>query len=262
VWRVFSGCKKLKKVTFLPADKKTTLNIGQEAFSGCPALKAVVLPQECGQIFIGDHAFQNCAALQTVKNTGCLAVLDRRVFEGCASLKSLTLPAGFQHGAYDTFRGSSLKELDIRGKNPKLFDGSHEIYWLMMEDRSDVIDENILTDLPKKCTVYVATKDMKYAVKSHGFPGTVRIRVDVPTPKTAKVTKQNGKVTLKWSKVTMADGYRIWSYDAATGKYQKLATVKAPKTTVTLKTSARQFVIRAYRIEAGDVSWSAIKAFT
>ncbi len=261
VWKTFADCKKLKKVTFLPADKKATLNIGSEAFSGCPALKAVVLPETCGKICIGDYAFRNCAALKTLKNTGCLAVLDRRVFEGCTSLKSLSLPAGFEHGSYDTFRGSSLKELEIRSKDTKLFDGSHEVYWLLMEDRSDRIDENFLTDLPKSCTVYVVNKDMKYAVHAHGFKGRIVIRVDVPAPETAKATKQNGVVTFTWSKVTQADGYRIWSYDAKTDKYTKLATVKAPKTSITLKSSAKQFVIRAYRIEAGDVSWSAIKAF-
>ena len=122
-------------------------------------------------------------------------------------------------------------------------------------------DRNFLQDVPKKCTVYVSTKDMKYAVKAAGFKGAVKIRVNVPAPKTARVTKKNGQVTFKWSKVTKADGYRIWSYDAKTGKYTKLATVKAPKTTVTVKSNARQFVIRAYQIEAGDVSWSAMKAF-
>ena len=153
------------------------------------------------------------------------------------------------------------KELEIRSKDTKLFDGSHEVYWLLMEDRSDRIDENFLTDLPKSCTVYVVNKDMKYAVHEHGFKGRIVIRVDVPAPETAKETKQNGVVTFTWSKVTQADGYRIWSYDAKTDKYTKLATVKAPKTSITLKSNAKQFVIRAYRIEAGDVSWSAIKAF-
>ena len=205
VWKTFADCKKLKKVTFLPADKKATLNIGSEAFSGCPALKAVVLPETCGKICIGDYAFRNCAALKTLKNTGCLAVLDRRVFEGCTSLKSLSLPAGFEHGSYDTFRGSSLKELEIRSKDTKLFDGSHEVYWLLMEDRSDRIDENFLTDLPKSCTVYVVNKDMKYAVHAHGFKGRIVIRVDVPAPETAKATKQNGAVTFTWSKVTQAE---------------------------------------------------------
>ena len=261
VWRVFDGCKKLKKVTFLPTDQKANLNIGNEAFRDCTALKTVVLPKQCGKIFIGDYAFQNCAALETLKNTDRLATLERRVFEGCAAFRSLTLPAGFQNGAYDTFRGSSLKELDIRSKETKLFDGSYESYWLYQGDVDEYIDQNFLKELPKTCTVYVVSKDMKNAVKSHGFKGTVKIRVDVPAPKTAKVTGQNGKVTLAWSKVKTADGYRVWAYDSKTGKYTKLATVKAGVTSVMVKSNAKQFAVRAYAVEAGDVSWSAIKAF-
>ena len=70
------------------------------------------------------------------------------------------------------------------------------------------------------------------------------------------------RLAFRWSKVKTADGYRIWSFDPKTGKYTKLATVKAPQTSVTLKTNARQFVIRAYQKEAGDVSWSAVKTFS
>lgn len=261
VWRVFDGCKKLKKVTFLPGDEKSVVNIGNEAFRNCTALKTVVLPKQCGRLYLCDYAFQNCTALQSIKNTDRLTAIERRVFDGCTAFHSLTLPAGLDHGACDTFRGCSLQELDIRSKDTKLFDGSYESYWLYEDDNSDDVDENFLRELPKTCTVYVASKDMKYAVKAHGFKGTVKIRVDVPAPKIAKVTGQNGKVTLAWSKVKTADGYRVWRYDAKTGKYTKLATVKAPKTTVTLQSNAKQFVIRAYRIEAGDVSWSAIKAF-
>ena len=80
----------------------------------------------------------------------------------------------------------------------------------------------------------------------------------VKAPKTVKLTKQSGKVTLKWSKVKAADGYRVWSYNAKTGKYTKLATVKAGTTCVTLKTTATRFAVRAYRIIDKDVSWSPI----
>ena len=259
VWHVFGGCKKLKKVTFLPADEKGFLYIGNEAFRNCPALKTVVLPKQCGKIAIGDYAFQNCTALQSIKNTDRLSTIERRVFEGCSSFQSLILPAGLRNGAYDTFRGSSLKQLYIQSKNTKLFDGSYESYWLYEGDIDDTIGQNFLQELPKTCTVYVVSKDMKYAVKSNGFKGTVKIRVPVAAPKTVKATKQNGKATISWTKVKNCDGYRVWSYDAKTGKYTKLATVKAGVTSVTLKSNAKQFAVRAYINEGGDVSWSKLK---
>ena len=259
VWRVFDGCKKLKKVTFLPGDEKSVVEIGNEAFRNCTALKTVVLPKQCGRITIGDYAFQNCAALQSIQNTDRLTTIERRVFEGCSSFQSLILPAGLQNGAYDTFRGCSLKKLYIRSKDTKLFDGSYEAYWLYGEDISSFIDENFLKELPKTCTVYVVSKDMKYAVKSHGFKGTVKIQVPVSAPKTVKATKQNGKVTISWTKVRLCDGYRVWAYDAKSGKYTKLATVKAGVTSVTVKSNAKQFAVRAYINEGGDVSWSKLK---
>ena len=48
------------------------------------------------------------------------------------------------------------------------------------------------------------------------------------------------------------------SYNAKTGKYTKLATVKAGVTSVTLKTTATRFAVRAYRVIDKDVSWSPI----
>ena len=99
---------------------------------------------------------------------------------------------------------------------------------------------------------------MKDAVKAHRFKGTVKISVTVKAPAQVKLAKQNGKTTVKWSKVKAADGYRIWSYNAKTGKYTKLATVKAGVTSVTLKTTATRFAVRAYRVIDKDVSWSPI----
>ena len=149
--------------------------------------------------------------------------------------------------------------MTILSKDTALFDKSFDPYILYWQDLPDLdVPSNFLLALPKSCTVLVVNKDMKDAVKAHRFKGTVKICVTVKAPKTVKLTKQSGKVTLKWSKVKAADGYRVWSYNAKTGKYTKLATVKAGTTCVTLKTTATRFAVRAYRIIDKDVSWSPI----
>lgn len=57
------------------------------------------------------------------------------------------------------------------------------------------------------------------------------------TEKTAalalKATANGSKVTLTWNKVEGADAYRVYVYNAKTGKYKKIATVSGTKKTIT-----------------------------
>jgi hypothetical protein len=254
----FADCKQLTSVRFTGGEDTVWYQTSNAMFGGCTALKTVVLPTAFKKMILSSGTFSGCTALETIRNLNCVESIEEMAFRGCTGLRELTIPKEIEFIHETAFQGcKGLRSLTLESKDPaQLNDRDYPPQQMQQPEPG-----NFVKELPKKCTVYVANKDMKYAVKSHGFPGTVKIRVDVPTPKTAKVTKQNGKVTFKWSKVTKADGYRIWSYNPKTGKYTKLATVKAPQTTVTLKSNAKQFVLRAYRIEAGDVSWSAIMAF-
>lgn len=51
-------------------------------------------------------------------------------------------------------------------------------------------------------------------------------------PTNVKAQAGDGKVTLTWDKVKGADAYRVYIYNAETGKYKKLKTVTSNKTTV------------------------------
>ncbi len=257
---VFADCKKLKKVTFLDAGKKTQLLIGNGAFCDCPKLKTVVFPLVSKTIAIGDRVFRNDTSLTTIKNPEKLRYIGRMAFQNCESLTAFTLPEKFVSADFDSFLGcKKLKTVTILSKDTALFDKSYDPYILYWQDVSDMkVPSNFLLALPKSCTVLVVSKEMKDAVKAHRFKGTVKISVAVKAPAQVKLAKQNGKTTVKWSKVKAADGYRVWSYNAKTGKYTKLATVKAGVTSVTLKTAATRFAVRAYRVIDKDVSWSPI----
>ncbi|MBQ4365383.1 MAG: leucine-rich repeat protein, partial [Clostridia bacterium] len=258
----FIDCKELKTVQFLDVDSDDALHylvLGWHCFDGCTALDTVTLPLGVKRIDIYENAFAGCTALRAVQHVTNLKTVYSNAFLNCRTLDTFVLPRGIEFAEADAFKGcTALKRFFVNSKNANLLkykdydDGDY---------RGRSINGNFLASLPKDCTIFVVNKEMKYVFKTTGFKGAVKIRVNVPTPKTARMTRQNGKVRFVWSTVTKADGYRIWSYDARAGKYTRLATVKAPKTSVTLKTNARQFVIRAYQKEAGDVSWSAVKTF-
>ncbi len=73
-------------------------SIGSYAFASCINLKEVVFEEGCYPTF-GDAAFSNCYALETIKlpnlrpNAQGVTVLPSKMFDGCKSLKNLTLPA-------------------------------------------------------------------------------------------------------------------------------------------------------------------------
>lgn len=69
--------------------------------------------------------------------------------------------------------------------------------------------------------------------------------------KTLKLSTKSSTVTLKWSKVAHATGYRIYRLNSKTGKYEKIATVKSgTKTSYTdkklKKGSTYSYKVRAY----------------
>ena len=89
----------------------------------------------------------------------------------------------------------------------------------------------------KDCTKPVQTKNLKAATKSSA-------------------------VTLTWSKVARADGYRIYRYNSKTKKYEKIATVKGNKTfsyknTKLKKGSTMKYKVRAYKTYNGTNYYGA-----
>ena len=78
----------------------------------------------------------------------------------------------------------------------------------------------------------------------------------LPAATKASVTSKNGTVTVKWSKVTGATGYRIYCMDSKTKKLKLIGTVKGNKTTFKKKGykkgSKYVFAVRAYRTVGGQ----------
>lgn len=80
--------------------------------------------------------------------------------------------------------------------------------------------------------------------------------------KNLKATTKSSTVTLTWSKVTRASGYRIYRYNSKTKKYEKIATVKGNKTfsyknTGLKKGSTMKYKVRAYKTYNGTNYYGA-----
>ena len=62
-----SGLSELRKVTFAEGSKLEKIE-GDQAFSGCPKLEPIELPDSC--TFVGGYTFQNCPSLRTIVARG------------------------------------------------------------------------------------------------------------------------------------------------------------------------------------------------
>lgn len=81
-------------------------------------------------------------------------------------------------------------------------------------------------------------------------------------PKFTSFSQTTSSVTVKWSKVKGADGYRIYMYNGKTQKYEKIKTLVGTNHKV-LKLNAGtayKFKIRAYKKSDGVNLWSAESA--
>ncbi len=116
---VLKGCTTIKEVKI----PDTVTIIADEAFYDCTALKSIEIPDSV--VSVGDYAFHNCKALTEIDFPG-VAILGHSIFEGCISLKEITLPkylsqceytvvkvTGGDPRYYGPFYGSNIKKVTI-----------------------------------------------------------------------------------------------------------------------------------------------------
>lgn len=178
----FANCKKLKSVTFLPSGKYPRLWIGAGAFRGCSALESVTFPKKTNGIHILRRAFQDCSKLKTLKNVGKLKTISNNAFARCTSLERFVLPEGIEMVAERPFKGcKNLKTLDIRSADIDLFGHGYGLYgnyyWGSTTGASEEVSSaNFVKYLPKGCTVFVPTIEMKQIAQIHGCKNTIKVK--------------------------------------------------------------------------------------
>ena len=88
--RAFLNCGKITSVSF--ASNSALTAIGDFAFYNCKSIKNVVLPS--GVVSVGEGAFCNALALESLTLSKSLASFDVSTLDGCASLKTVFVELG------------------------------------------------------------------------------------------------------------------------------------------------------------------------
>ncbi|MFC2610326.1 MAG: leucine-rich repeat domain-containing protein [Capnocytophaga granulosa] len=129
--KAFENCKELEKVIF-PNDMPNEVRgreIENEAFSGCSALKSIVLPK--GIRIIDIQAFRDCTALEEVEIGEDIKLLADRAFYGCNLLKTIKIKTKTP----PTLGKDVFPNLNIDIEIPKGSRSSYENAWSMYKDR-------------------------------------------------------------------------------------------------------------------------------
>ena len=86
----------------------------------------------------------------------------------------------------------------------------------------------------------------------------------VPQIITPKVAAATNAITLSWSPVSYADGYRVYMYNSKTGKYDRIKSTNATSYTVSKLAAGRtyKFVVKAYKNVNGTLYYSPQNVIT
>lgn len=95
------------------------------------------------------------------------------------------------------------------------------------------------------------------------YSGTKKLYFNIKAraTKEIKATAYKKNIVLNWTKVTGADGYRVYKYNSKTKEYEKIASVKTgTKYKVKNLKSKRtyKFKVRAYTKDDGEVIWGSL----
>lgn len=177
-------------------------------------------------------------------------------------------------------------KLLIGWKNPNDFMNAKDIFSVSVEDRSgksvfskSITDCNtVATGLKdgETYTIKIVNKSFsamtsveytfvsdlvkKQAGESSSQPGKKKDSVRVlSAPNSINTKAGDSKITLSWSSVEGADGYRIYIYDSASKKYKTYKTIKSTKCTIKNLSNGKsyKFKVAAVRYDPSTKKYAA-----
>ncbi len=269
----FSGKTKLQSVE-LP---KTITKIGEAAFNECTSLKKIVIPSKVTKI--SASAFWYCTSLEKAVIPESVTKIGKYAFEGCDKLtayvvkgskaesyikKQKHITLGYRYmtslkldeESVILQDGDTLK-LKVTKKPAKLYN-SKVTFSSSNEKVATVSSKGVITAKKKgkavitckakdgsgkkaTCTVTVKAKKAKKAVSP-----APKAPAAVTGLKATAVT--DSSVSLSWSKVTDATGYKIYLYDSAKKTYTYKWATSALKADITGLSAGKEysFAVKAY----------------
>ena len=132
--RVFCKKELLKKVTF--GEKCTVETIGISAFSSCPQLREIKLPEGVKKIY--SDAFSYCYGLSNVELPKSVSSMGESVFISCENLVSVKLDADCPLEALKKQTFAKCKSLE-RIESPKSVKQIEEEAFLLCESLQEII---------------------------------------------------------------------------------------------------------------------------
>ncbi len=279
-YRAFSSCKALEKI-----DLNNVVEIGEETFVGCKNLKQVVfgtsvktMGKKAFSLGLGAEDIYVCyrgtnsqwkkvklngndhlnnapvhfkyTKEHKTKNITEKATLSRngRIIKKCTfcdyecTTETILMPVDFK-------LTKSAYTYDGKAKEPKAV--VRDLQWKKLQEGTDyILSYEKGCKLPGKYTVKIKFKGK--------YTGTVIRSFTIKPKATSSVsaTQTTSAITLKWNKVTGADGYRVYKYDTKTKKYKKLKDVA--KTTFKISNlkpgTSYKFKVRTYTKD-GETIW-------
>ena len=141
----------------------------------------------------------------------------------------------------------------VDGKWKKLYDTSKNTY--------KVASLKSGTEYSFAVKAYAKSNGKTYWASNYASTNTATAPA---TPKSVSASQSTGSITLSWSKVTGATGYRVYLYNAKTKKYEKIKTTASRSYKVAdLKAGNNyKFKVKAYKKVNGNTIWgTATSAF-
>lgn len=209
--------------------RKGTVTVADNALSSfysTTKITSIVLPDSLK--YIGSYAFSHKYYLKSVTFGKNIKSIGEYAFYDCPKLKKVSLP-------------SSVEKIDKCAFGYLIKDNNAE---KKMKNKEFAISG------------YPGTAE-KYASKN-GFDYTYK-----KPAATSKITakKTSATITLSWNKVSEADGYRIYQYNAKSKKYEKIKTTTAVSYKILNLKSATtyKFKIRSYyKLSDGTTVWGSL----
>ncbi len=262
------------------------------AFDGCTNLKSVTLPDSVKKIT--KRAFYGCNNLTDVYYSGSKAQWQKVSVDSTnTAVKRATIH-------YNRCQNHSYKTTTVKAtpsKNGKVVKtcslcGDVKSVTTIYYPKTSILSKTSYTYNGKEQKPTVTVKDSKGNVLKNGtdytvkyengriatgrynvkitfkgkYSGTKTLTYTIAPKATSKVTTvQSAKaIKLTWSKVTGADGYRVYQYNAKTKTWDKIKTTTATSYKVEkLKAgTAYKFRIKAYRNDAGTIWGKATSTIT